>query len=122
VPFLYKRPSGLKLLFAFTSLDWNYEYIWDGAYRKAPKIEEVERMPRLDLEPLSDDVLKKVFEHICLLYDGYYDFLEEDLTIDKLFRKVNTQSGRTRLFVKGSVEALDLVRFNPEKDLDKVLQ
>ena len=79
-------------------------------------------MPRIDLQPLSDDTLKEVFEHICLLYDSSYDFLEEDLTIDKLFRKVNTQSGRTRLFVKGSVEALDLVRFNPEKDLDKVLQ
>jgi len=122
VPFLYKRPSGLKLLFAFTSLDWNYEYIWDGGYRKIAKIEEMERMPRIDLQPVSDDTLKEVFEHICLLYDSSYDFLEEDLTIDKLFRKVNTQSGRTRLFVKGSVEALDLVRLNPEKDLGKVLQ
>jgi len=122
VPFLYKIPSGLKLLFAFTSLDWNYEYIWDRSYRKVPKIRELERMPKIDLEPLPDDTLKEVFEHICLLYNSSYDFLEEDLTVDKLFREVNTQSGRTRLFVKGSVEALDLVRFNPEKDLDKVLQ
>ena len=122
VPFLYKRSRGLKLVFAFASLDWNYKYIWDGLYREIPIIEEMERMPRIDLEPLSDNALKEVFEHICLLYGSCYDFLEEDLTIDKLFRKVNTQSERTRLFVKGSVEALDLVRLNPKEALDKVLQ
>ena len=62
-----------------------------------------------------------MFEHICLLYDSAYDFLEEDLTIDAVFRRVTTQSGRTRLFVKGSVEALDLIRLSHGKALDEVL-
>jgi len=120
VPFIYKSPSGLKLLFAFTSLDWNYKYIFDGSYRRVPIIEEIDRMPRISLKPLSDDALKKVFEHICLLYDSCYKFLEEDITLDKIFRRVNNQSGRTRLFVKASVEALDLIRFNSGKNLDEV--
>ncbi len=122
VPFLYKSPSGLKLLFAFTSLDWNYEYVWDGSSRRVPIIKEMDKMQRISLEPLSDDAFKEVFEHICLLYDGSYEFLEEDITIEKLFQKVNSESGRTRLFVKGSVEALDLVRLNSGKNLDEVLK
>ena len=122
VPFLYKPTCSLKLLFAFTSLDWNYEYIWDGSYRKTPKIEEMERIPRIDVNPLPDDDLKKVFEHICQLYDSSYECFKENLTIDKIFRKVNSLSGSTRLFVKGSVEALDLVRFNNyKKNLDEVI-
>jgi len=103
VPFLYKQPSVLKLLFAFT-----------------PVVES--DLPRIDLPPLPDDALKEVFEHICLLYDGAYNFLEGDLTIDTIFHRVTKHGGRTRMFVKGSVEALDLIRLNPGKMLDEVLR
>ncbi len=103
IPFLYKQNSGLKLLFAFTSLDWNY-YYWGSPY-----IPEIEDMPKIELKPLSEKALKQVFEHICLLYDSAYDYLEEDVTIDAIFSKLN-QSIQTRLFVKGAVELLDIAR------------
>lgn len=54
--------------------------------------------------------------------DSAYDFLEEDLTISAIFRRITTQGGRTRMFVKGSIEALDLVRLNYGRVLDEVLQ
>ena len=113
-PFLYRVPSGLKMLFAFTSTDWNYdsEYRGGGVYQRNPKIVEIDATPKIDLRPLTDDAFKDVFEHICLLYDGAYGFLAGDVTIDKIFRRVASESGRTRLFVKGSVEALDLARLN----------
>ena len=104
IPFLYKSVSGLKPLFAFTSLDWNYDYYWG-----APYIPEIEDMPKIELKPLSEKALKQVFEHICLLYDSAYDYLEEDVTIDAIFSKLN-QSIQTRLFVKGAVELLDIAR------------
>jgi len=104
IPFLYCQPSGLQLLFAFAQARVKI----DGA--------------RIDLQPLSDAVLKEVFEHICLLYDDAYEFLEEDLTIDRIFKRVTAQGGRTRLFVKGAVEALDLARLNHGQPLDEVLQ
>lgn len=110
IPFLYKQLCGLKLLFAFTPI---YILNW---------LHELQSALKIDLEPLTDIALKDVFEHICLLYDSAYDFLEEDLTIDAVFRRVTTQSGRTRLFVKGSVEALDLIRLSHGKALDEVLQ
>lgn len=122
VPFLYKPPSNLKLIFAFTSLDWNYQYSWDGYCNRVPKFVEIENALRIDLGPLTDNALQEAFEHICLLYDSSYNFLEETPIIEAISRKVNTQSGRTRRFVKAAVEALDLVRFNSSKPLDEVLE
>lgn len=109
-PFLYRQPSKLKLLFAFT-----------------PAVvievtEELESARRIELQPLTDAALKTVFEHICLLYDGAYGFLEDDLMIDMILRRVVTRGGRTRLFVKGAVEALDLARLNHGQPLDEVLR
>ena len=115
IPFLYRQPSGLKLLFAFTQA--GDEII--SAFTQAGV--EIERA-RIDLQPLSDAALKEVFENICLLYDSAYDFLEEDLTIDRIFKRVTAQGGRTRLFVKVVVEALDLARLNHGQPLDEVLQ
>jgi len=65
------------------------------------------------LQPLTDDALKEVFKHISLLYNSAYGTLiiKENL-IDLIFRVVTILSGRTRMFVKGSVEALDLNRLS----------
>jgi hypothetical protein len=96
-PFLYKIPSGLKLLFAFT----------------IPTVEKDKTThSTIYLFPLTDDALKQVFEHICLLYDDAYGFLVEDMHANEIFQRVTSEAGRTRLFVKGSVEALDLARLN----------
>ena len=89
---------------------------------RVPLIREIEDLPRIDLEPLSYESLKQVFEHICLLYDSAYDFLEEDIVIEEIFQSINRQDRGTRLFVKGSVEALDLARFHRDKSIDQVLQ
>lgn len=109
IPFLYRQPSGLKLLFAFTPI-------------YASWISELKAARRIELQHLTDTTLKEVFEHICLLYDSAYKFLEHDLTIDMIFRRVTTRGGRTRMFVKSSVEALDLVRLNYGQPVGEVLQ
>lgn len=97
-PFLYRQPSGLKILLASTS---------------TPTISgKMNCDSMIELRALSDVALRDVFGHICRLYAETYDFPEDDLTIDMIFRQVLSQGGRTRMFVKGAVEALDLVRFN----------
>jgi len=121
VPFLHQSPSGLKLLFAFTSLEWNYVHYW-GQRVGDPRVPELQSATELELEPLSDEALQEVFREICLRYDSAYDFLEGDLTISHIFDHIASRAGRTRLFVKGAVEALDLVRLNHGRSLDEVLQ
>jgi len=111
IPFIYKQPSGLKLLFAFTNLSPLYRLIG------------FQTIPRIDLEPLTDAAFKEVFEHICLIYDSAYNFLEEDVTIDHIYREVRFgRSGRTRSLVKGAVEALDLLRLSHGDTSDKVIK
>jgi hypothetical protein len=69
---------------------------------------------------LKGNALKEVFDHICSLYNRSYK--EKQPLIEDILRKVNAKRMGTRYFVKASVEALDLVRFNPGKPLDEVLR
>ena len=105
-PFLYRTPSNLKLLFAFTPIN------------ALSAIEELKSSRKILLEALGNKALIDVFEHICELYKETYNFTEKDLQNRYIFDRVTTESGRTRLFVKGSVEALDLFRLSRGKGLD----
>jgi hypothetical protein len=108
IPFLYREPSGLKIVFAFTYLN--------------SAVLELDDLPKIGLEPLEDDALREAFEHICRLYNDAYNCLEARLSKDDIFRRMVARKNHLRLFVKGSVEALDLVRFHPEKSLDEILR
>ena len=105
IRFLFRQPSGLKLLFAFTP-----------GYATT-QISEVKRAERIVLQPLSTLARRKIFEHTCLLYHSAYGFLpntEERLDIfSELSSKLKGQDASARLLVKGSVEALDLARLVP---------
>jgi len=109
-PFLYKKPSGLKLLFAFTSLEWNYEEDLVKAGRGRPKVKEIDALPKISLQPLTDRDLRQVFQHIFRLYREAYSFSQDQVSVDELLQEVISESGKTRYFVKGSVEALDIAR------------
>ena len=108
IPFLYRIPCGVKLLFAFAS---DYDL-----YR----ISELKRAPRLELESLSVQALRDVFEQVCKFYRDAYD-LGGNFNTSRLFASVNSSKNHTRTFVKGSVEALDWARFNPGKPLEEAL-
>ncbi|MBI4491974.1 MAG: DUF2791 family P-loop domain-containing protein [Chloroflexi bacterium] len=92
IPFLYQAHSGLKLLFAFTEVQAS--------------------MPQLHLDRLSDAALESMFDNIGRLYEQAYGFRASQADVERARRLVTRHSGRTRLFVKGCVEALDLLRCN----------
>jgi len=99
VPFLYKSSSYLKLIFAFTSIKFiPLKFIFSD--------------PMIELAPLTDEVLRQVFEQICLLYKSSYDFSADSRITDAVFENINTKVECIRLFVKASVEAMDLIRFH----------
>lgn len=125
VPFLYRVPSGLRLVFAFTSLDWNYtmecdSWAWDAfenSYKPVNprwrvRISELDSAPRIDLETISDDALMEAFDHISRFYQDAYHYPLNSRTNEILKKLMNRPGGRTRHFVKGCVEHLDLKRFN----------
>lgn len=109
IPFLYRTPCGVKLLFAFTP-----EAEW---YR----ISELRRVPLMELESLSVRALREVFEEICKFYRKAYDLAGDFKPGGPFARLRSIGRNHTRTFVKGSVEALDLARFPPGKPLEEAL-
>lgn len=110
VRYCFKFPSFLKVAFAFTPT-----YIVDRL-RRLPT-----RILCLRLEPLSGKSLRKVFKHICLLYDSSYGFPQSDSDIQSCFEVIKAKSRTgTRSFIKGSVEILDLRRFHPDLPLEHI--
>lgn len=103
IPFSYRNPCDLKVLFAFTQTE-----------DLSSAVPELESVPRLRLTSLSDRTLKNVFEQICQTYRTAYGATAVDFDVAKVFARISGDSGRTRLFVKASVEALDLERLNPD--------
>lgn len=111
VRYCYRLPSFLKVAFAFTPT--YYESLVE-------KLQQLGvHLVCLPLQPLSEGALKDIFEHVCLLYDSAYSFLESDRDVQGCFEviKAKSQTG-TRSFIKGSVEVLDLRRFHPGLSLE----
>ena len=112
LPFSYRNSTYLKIMFAFTNLDWNYgEYISYFSNQREKKIPEISEIPQLKLEPLTDNVLNHVFEQINIIYETAYDYKIGNGYANKIFRRIAAgDTGRTRTFVKGTVEVFDLLR------------
>lgn len=107
VPFLYKRPSGLKLLFAFTSqddLDLSYE---------------LEELPWVELNPLGTDdfhgILGKLADVYNTAYKGHIGQADLAAAIEML---QNRDFFSTRAVVKSYIEALDISRFGTYSEED----
>lgn len=115
IPFLYKLPSGLKLLFAFTSLDWNIVKNYSDTYMF---FSEIKNTPQLHLTHLSIEHMGEIFAHVCRLYEEAYEFKLNPQDSEKVFDKLIKNNLTTRFFVKGSVEGLDILRLGNEKHSD----
>jgi hypothetical protein len=111
VPFIYRVPTGLKLAFAFTSLDWNEIETWNGVARRIP---ELEQAAQISLESLQPDALHDVGFEIRRLYEtAYPDRAVRGFDPSLVLREGDPSI--TRLFVKAAVEALDLLRHYPDR-------
>lgn len=102
IPFLYHSPASIKLLFAFTPLTI---------------VQEITKYPDIistSLRDLSPESKRQLFDRIKILYRNAYHY-ETDSIGNSLYKMLLSKSEKTRAFVKGSVEIIDLMRFNQLK-------
>lgn len=101
LPFLYRAPSSLKLLFSSTP-----GYTWDT-------LPELLNAPSTELQSLDDQALIPVFDQLCEVYDRAFRFTCKGLSFERLAERLPAFGASTRRFVKAGVEALDLARTHP---------
>jgi len=105
-PFSYRQPSSLKILFAFAPT------------KALDQIEDLKKVSKIDLKPLSKDALRKVFYRIGEIYAEAYNLKKKSFSMGDAFdRLLAERDGGTRFFVKGCVESLDLCRLTEGKGL-----
>jgi hypothetical protein len=99
VPFLYRRPSGLKLVFAFAGSEY------EGVFG------ELSEATSVYLRALSREAMRAAAESVVRLYQQSYGF-----DGGKAFKRRDplerVSRDSTRLHVKALVEVLDLARFS----------
>lgn len=111
IPFLYRAPCSLKLIFSLTH-----------GYTVA-RLPELATPPGIELESLPDAVLGAAFDELTAVYRSAYPEIQGGrLTFDRIMSRITYHSGRTRRFVKATVEALDLLRLNVSESIDEVLK
>lgn len=109
VPFLYRQPSGLKLLFAFAAND------------QLNVSTKLASQAFLDLLPLDAGALGTILTQVQTLYQRAYDAKGNDGIDLDVWGKILAERSfdTTRAMVKSAVEALDIARFGtyvPEED------
>ncbi|MCS7183381.1 MAG: ATP-binding protein [Thermoanaerobaculum sp.] len=108
VPFLYDTSSGLKLLLAFPERCQSHKLL--------------QLQPCLSLSQLSESALQCLLGKIIACYREVYAFPDGQLPENLIFHRIYASHRPLRLFVKGAVEALDLLRHYPHRDPEQLLQ
>jgi hypothetical protein len=103
LPFTWKTPCHLKTLFAFTPSG--------EVFRREP----LNNIEKYKIKHIETKYLTNVSERIIALYDTAYNS-QTNADIFEYIPKDNT-----RKFIKGLIEALDLIRFHPDRSIDELL-
>jgi len=104
LPFIWKIPCYVKIIFAFTPVYWILES------------EPLKKVEKFELEHLNTEYLVKISEKITTIYKQAYNFQRNT----NIFGAISGDS--TRRFIKELVEALDLMRFHPDKQIKELLK
>ena len=108
-PFIYKSPSNIFLVIAFTDIS------------ESLKINHEENI--IELSKFNDGDVKQLFEKLVSIYQkAYYFRLNTEQKSNILKRIMNNNDFSLRRFVKSTIEALDLIRHFTDEPLDEVLE
>lgn len=103
--YLWRAPTNIKLIFAFAP-----------SYNILDK-EPLNALRRIEIKNLGEKYLDEISKSVVRFYEYAYDFKIEQKNILKRVPK-----DKTRMFIKGIVEALDLIRFYPNEKLEDFLK
>ncbi len=107
--YIWKMPCSVRIILGFTP----YEYLLN----KKP----LNTLNRLELNKLDHKALQEIATEISTFYYKAYDF-EADKARTELPSEILKNFDSTRIYIKGLVEILDLIRFHPNKPLVELLQ
>lgn len=108
IRFLWKKPCYVKIIFAFVPPEilGNNELL-----------ELLREITQIEIENIDEKSLKKIFDKISSLYSQAYNVPEINTDV---FKKI--PNDKTRRFIKGLIEALDLIRFHPDRKIEELLR
>ena len=101
VPFMWKSPSNVKMLFSFTPEP------------SVTEKEPIQSMERIELDEIGDEAKEELNRVICEIYRMAYNSVD--------IGHINLSHAHIRSYIKGIVEANDLKRFYPDMSLDELL-
>jgi len=110
LPFIWKIPCYVKIILTFTStsIPWIL-------YR-----EPLNNLNKFELECLDNESLMKISNAILNLYQKAYNFKPNRDQVAKAFNLI--PKDKTRLFIKGMIETLDLMRFHSDKSVEELVE
>lgn len=103
LPFVWRIPCSVKIIFAFAP-----SWVLD---REPLNINSI---AKLELEHLDKKVFVKIWKSVNELYGTAYNFECIDFSNFRSREPID----KTRRFIKGMIEALDLKRFHPDKTME----
>ncbi len=101
IRYAWKYPAGLKVIFAVTP------------------IPTFENKNKIDLQMLKNDDLLTIAYNVVQFYKRAYGIEISDEIVNRLVKKLHKY--KIRLFIKYSVEILDLLRFHPDTTIEGLL-
>lgn len=100
IPFLYRDPASLKIIFAFTP---------------SPTLsaeDELRDAEKISLRPVGERSLLQAWTHTCTLYSDAYKMKFSKRACAAMQAQLFLKTDSIRMFVKSAVEVLDLFRLN----------
>lgn len=111
IPYLYRIPSYLKVVFAITPA------VLTAEFRKWRST-----VPLLELDSLEIDDLRRLFDTFVKHYQWVYRIHIDPADRRRYFRILLNGYGyiSTRIFIKSMVELLDFIRFHPGSGVETI--
>lgn len=103
--YLWRAPTNIKLIFAFAP---SYNILYK---------EPLNTLRKIEIKNLDEKHLEEISESIIRFYEYAYNFKLKQKNVLKRVPK-----DKTRMFIKGLVEALDLLRFYPNEKIEELLK